>query len=89
MVAEIEIAVVCAGVMGPAIARKIARREKGVFVFEKKRTLGLETSGRNSKVIHADIYYPHGSLKALCVEGKHFIYDLCDKHNNAYERCGK
>jgi len=90
MVAEIEIAIIGAGVVGLAIAREITRREKGIFVFEKNRTFGLETSSRNSEVIHAGIYYPSNSLKArLCVEGKGLLYDLCDKHNIACQRCGK
>ena len=90
MLAEIDIAIIGAGVVGLATAREIAQGERGVFVFEKNRTFGLETSSRNSEVIHAGIYYPEDSLKAkLCVEGKSLLYELCDKHNIAYKKSGK
>jgi L-2-hydroxyglutarate oxidase LhgO len=90
MLAEIDVAIIGAGIIGLATAREIAQGEKGVFVFEKNRTFGLETSSRNSEVIHAGIYYPEDSLKAkLCVEGKSLLYKLCDKHNIAYKKSGK
>jgi L-2-hydroxyglutarate oxidase LhgO len=90
MSAEIEVAIIGAGVIGLATAREIAQEEKGVFVFEKNGTFGLETSSRNSEVIHAGIYYPEGSLKAeFCVEGKGLIYNLCDKHNIPFKKSGK
>jgi L-2-hydroxyglutarate oxidase LhgO len=90
MLVEIDVAIIGAGVIGLATAREIAQGKKEVFVFEKNRTFGLETSSRNSEVVHAGIYYPEDSLKArLCVEGKNMLYELCDKHNIAYKRCGK
>jgi L-2-hydroxyglutarate oxidase LhgO len=90
MLAEIDVAIIGAGVIGLATAREIAQGEKEVFVFEKNRTFGLETSSRNSEVIHAGIYYPEDSLKTkLCVEGKSLLYKLCDKHNIAYKKPGK
>jgi L-2-hydroxyglutarate oxidase LhgO len=90
MLAEIDVAIIGAGIIGLATAREIAQGKKGVFVFEKNRTFGLETSSRNSEVIHAGIYYPEDSLKAtLCVEGKSLLYKLCDKHNIAYKKSGK
>ena len=90
MLAEIDVAIIGAGVIGLATAGEIAQREKEVFVFEKNRTFGLETSSRNSEVIHASIYHPEDSLKAkLCVEGKSLLYQLCDKHNIAYKMSGK
>ena len=47
-------------------------------------------SSRNSEVIHAGIYYPHGSLKAnLCIEGRELIYDTCKKENIPHKRLGK
>jgi len=90
MLAEIDVAIIGAGVIGLATACEIAQGKKEVFVFEKNRTFGLETSSRNSEVIHAGIYYPEDSLKAkLCVEGKSLLYKLCDKHNIAYKMSGK
>jgi L-2-hydroxyglutarate oxidase LhgO len=90
MLAEIDVAIIGAGVIGLATAREIAQGKKEVFVFEKNRTFGLETSSRNSEVIHAGIYYPKDSLKAkLCVEGRSLLYKLCDKHNIAYKKLGK
>ena len=90
MLAEIEVAIIGAGVIGLSTAREIAQGEKGVLVFEKNRTFGLETSSRNSEVIHAGIYYPEDSLKAtLCIEGKRLLYKLCDNHNLAYNKSGK
>ena len=90
MLAKIDIAIIGAGVIGLATAREIAQGKKEVFVFEKNHTFGLETSSRNSEVIHAGIYYPEDSLKAkLCVEGKSLLYKLCDKHNIPYKKSGK
>ena len=90
MLAEIDVAIIGAGVIGLATAREISQGKKEVFVFEKNRTFGLETSSRNSEVIHAGIYYPEDSFKAkLCVEGKNLLYKLCDKYNIAYKKSGK
>ncbi len=90
MLAEIDVAIIGAGVIGLATASQIAQGKKQVFVFEKNRTFGLETSSRNSEVIHAGIYYPEDSLKArLCVEGKNLLYDLCERHDIRYKKCGK
>jgi len=90
MLPEIDVAIIGAGVIGLATAREIAQGKKHVFVFEKDRAFGLETSSRNSEVIHAGIYYPEDSLKAkLCVEGKNLLYQLCDEHGIAYKKSGK
>jgi L-2-hydroxyglutarate oxidase LhgO len=90
MFAEVDVAIIGAGVIGLATAREIAQGKKEVFVFEKNRTFGLETSSRNSEVIHAGIYYPEDSLKAkFCVEGKNLLYVLCNQRNIAYKKLGK
>src|SRR4030043_1030448 len=90
MSAEIDVPHIGGGVIGWATAREIAQKKKQAFVFEKTRTFGLETSSRNSEVIHAGIYYPEDSLKAkLCVEGRNLLYRLCDRHNIAYKKSGK
>jgi len=90
MAAEVDVAIIGAGVVGLAIAAEVAQEEKGTFVFEKNRTFGLEVSSRGSEVIHAGIHYPEDSLKAkLCVEGKNLLYQLCERHGIGYKRLGK
>jgi len=90
MLAEIDVAIIGAGVIGLATAGEIAQRKKEVFVFEKNHNFGLETSSRNSEVIHAGIYYPEDSLKTgLCIEGRSLLYELCDRHDIACGKLGK
>ena len=82
--------VVGAGVIGLAVARKIARSGREVVILEREAALGSHTSSRNSEVIHAGIYYSAGSLKArLCVEGRQRLYAYCQARGIAYRQCGK
>lgn len=87
---DCDAAIVGAGVVGLAIARALALQGQSVIVLEKNEGIGMETSSRNSEVIHAGLYYPTGSLKAqLCVEGKQALYDFCASHHVPNRRCGK
>jgi L-2-hydroxyglutarate oxidase LhgO len=90
MVHESEITIIGAGVIGLAIAAELSGCHREVLLLEKNRSFGLETSSRNSEVIHAGIYYPNDSLKAkTCVEGKHMLYELCQREDLPYKRIGK
>ena len=87
---EVDVAIIGAGIIGLAVASEIARQKAGVFVFEKNYAFGLETSSRNSEVIHSGIYYPTDSLKArFCIEGKGLLYELCEQHGICYKKLGK
>lgn len=87
---KLDCAVIGAGVVGLAIARALALAGREVVVIEKHHAIGMETSSRNSEVIHAGIYYPTGSLKArLCVAGRRALYDYCSERGIAHRRCGK
>ena len=82
--------VIGAGVVGLAIARQLALGGRDVIILEKNDHIGMETSARNSEVIHAGIYYPRGSLKArLSVRGKTLLYDFCKSHGVPHKRLGK
>jgi L-2-hydroxyglutarate oxidase LhgO len=82
--------VIGAGVIGLAIARELQLRGIDTCLIERNTSFGMETSARNSEVIHAGIYYPQGSFKArLCVEGKHLLYDYCIANGIPYRQIGK
>ncbi len=82
--------VIGAGVVGLAVARALAQRGLETFILEKNAHFGMETSARNSEVIHAGIYYPKGSLKAqLCVAGRGLLYEFCQSHGVGHKRLGK
>jgi L-2-hydroxyglutarate oxidase LhgO len=82
--------VIGAGIVGLAVARALARAGHDVVVVETEGQIGTHTSSRNSEVIHAGIYYPKDSLRALfCVRGKEMLYRYCEERNVAHRRCGK
>jgi L-2-hydroxyglutarate oxidase LhgO len=90
MANEADIVIIGAGIVGLSIAEAVSRTCKNVFVFEKNHTFGLETSSRNSEVIHAGMYYPENSFKAgFCVTGNRLMYELCEKYRINYKRLGK
>lgn len=85
-----ECVVAGAGVVGLAIARALALQGIEVLVLEAENAFGTHTSSRNSEVIHAGIYYPAGSLKALtCVSGKALLYDYCRARRVDFRQTGK
>lgn len=75
---QVDCIIAGAGVIGLAIARKLAALGLETLIVEAADAIGTETSSRNSEVIHAGIYYPQGSLKArLCVAGRDMLYRYC------------
>jgi len=82
--------VIGAGVVGLAIARRLALAGCEVIILESEGEVGTHTSSRNSEVIHAGIYYPKGSLKArFCVAGRDMLYRYCAERGIEHRRCGK
>ena len=86
----VECVVIGAGVIGLAVARRLAQAGREVIVLEAAEGIGTVTSSRNSEVIHAGIYYAAGSLMArMCVSGKRALYDYCRDHGIPHRNCGK
>ncbi len=85
-----KIVIIGAGIIGLAVAAELSSSNDSVYVFEKNRRTGLETSSHNSGVIHSGIHYPKGSLKAeLCVKGNSMIYELCKDYGIPFKKLGK
>jgi len=90
MTESVDAVVVGAGVIGLAIARRLALAGREVIVLERNDAIGSETSARNSEVIHAGIYNPPGFLKStLCVAGRRMLYRYCADHGVPHARLGK
>ncbi|MBV8500726.1 MAG: NAD(P)/FAD-dependent oxidoreductase [Paucibacter sp.] len=87
---RVDAVVIGAGVVGLAIARALARSGQETLVLERESAIGTGVSSRNSEVVHAGLYYPPGSLKAmLCVRGRQLLYAHCESHGVACHRVGK
>src|SRR6202163_4478544 len=87
---KVECVVIGAGVIGLAVARRLALAGREVIVLEAAEGIGTVTSSRNSEVIHAGIYYPAGSLMArMCVGGRRALYEYCRDHGIPHKNCGK
>lgn len=84
------IVVIGGGVIGLAILAELAQHHDDVFLLEAAPRVGLGSSTRNSGVIHAGIYYPPDSLKAVhCVRGAALLYEFCARHHVPHQRIGK
>src|SRR4029077_14795401 len=87
---KVECVVTGAGVIGLAVARRLAQAGREVIVLEAAEGIGTATSSRNSEVIHAGIYYPQGSLMArFCVAGRQALYAYCAARGVPHANCGK
>src|SRR5947209_20290246 len=87
---KVDCVVIGAGVIGLAVARRLAEAGREVIILEAADAIGTVTSSRNSEVIHAGIYYPAGSLMArMCVAGKQALYSYCRDHGISHRNCGK
>lgn len=83
--------VIGGGAVGTAIAAQLQEKPgNSVTLLEQHDMLGMETTSRNSEVIHAGLYYPKDSKKAkFCIRGKELIYGNLDPQMVPYRQCGK
>lgn len=91
---DLPITIVGAGVVGCAVAWRLARAGHQVLVLEKNPGVsqGENQSSRNSGVIHAGLYYDPQTrpLKArLCPRGNQLLRDFCARYGVPSLACGK
>lgn len=85
-----DVLIVGAGVVGCAAARELTRRGADVALVERCADVGLETSCRNSGVLHSGINYKPGSLRAkLSVRGNAMMDEICADLGVPIKRIGK
>lgn len=83
--------IVGAGILGLSVARELVSRGPcRIIIIEKESSIGLHSSGRNSGVLHAGIYYLEDSLKAqFCLKGNLLMQEYCRENKLALKNCGK
>ena len=80
------------GVIGLAVFRALAASTffPNPVLLEKSKSLGQETSSRNSGVVHSGIYHPEKMLKgSLARRGRDMLYEYCKEKSVNHKRCGK
>ena len=78
--------------VGLSIAYQLLERgiTNGITILDKEPELGRHSSGRNSGVLHAGLYYKPGSLKAkVCVEGARRLRCWVEERGLPLNPCGK
>ena len=89
-----DVVIVGGGVVGLAVAYQLSKSPafvgKSIVILDREKGFGMQTSSRNSEVIHAGIYYDAQSLKAeLCLHGRELLYDYCRRFEIPHSRIGK
>jgi len=87
-----DIAILGGGMVGMALANQLSERhpDLSIALIDKEPEIGRHSSGRNSGVLHAGIYYPPGTVKAqVCVQGARRLRAWCDAEGLPVLACGK
>jgi L-2-hydroxyglutarate oxidase LhgO len=87
-----DVCIVGAGMVGLSTANQILERFPylSITILEKEIDIGKHSSGRNSGVLHAGLYYQPESLKAkVCVRGARRLKAWCQNENIPVMECGK
>lgn len=90
-VIKINHCIIGGGILGLFTAFELVKAgEKDIVLLEASPYLGDQTTGRNSCVLHAGIYYPKNSLKHLtCIEGVKLWNQYSKDYKFPLMICGK
>jgi len=87
-----DVLIVGGGMVGLCIAHQLVERgiTKSITLLDKELELGRHSSGRNSGVLHAGLYYRPGSVKAqVCVAGARRLRAWVEERGLPINPCGK
>lgn len=80
------------GMVGLCIAHQLLERQitRSITILDKEPELGRHSSGRNSGVLHAGLYYKPESVKAqVCVAGAKRLRAWVEERGLPINPCGK
>ncbi len=92
LINKYEYVIVGGGMVGLSIAYQLLERNisKNICIIDKEVSVGMHSSGRNSGVIHAGVYYKNDSLKAkVCVRGGKRLVKWAQNKGLTINNCGK
>ena len=73
-IGSVDLVVVGGGAVGLSCCRRASQIGLDCIVLDGNKSVGSETSSRNSGVLHAGIYYPANTLKQrFCIEGNKML----------------
>ena len=87
-----DIFILGSGMVGLSIAYQLKEKYPSltITIVDKEPEVGLHSSGRNSGVLHAGLYYQPESLKAkVCVKGAKRLRNWCENERLPILNCGK
>ena len=87
-----DVLIVGGGMVGLCIAHQLLERRmtRSITLLDKESELGRHSSGRNSGVLHAGVYYKPGSVKAqVCVAGARRLRAWVEARGLPINPCGK
>jgi len=87
-----DVVIVGGGMVGLSIANQLIEKKitNSILIIDKEEKLGLHSSGRNSGVLHAGLYYEPNSLKAkVCVSGAKRLKSWVLERGLPINECGK
>ena len=87
-----DVVIIGGGIVGLTIAYLISEKNKNLklLIIDKEKKIGSHSSGRNSGVLHAGIYYKPETLKAkVSVKGAKVLKEWCLEESLPVLSCGK
>ena len=87
-----DVIIIGAGIVGLTIAYQITEKNNRLklLIIDKEVKIGSHSSGRNSGVLHAGIYYKPNTLKAkVSVDGAKKLKEWCETESIPVLKCGK
>ena len=89
---QCDVLILGGGIVGLSIAHQLLERQitSSITIIDKEPELGRHSSGRNSGVLHAGLYYKPGSIKArVCVDGARRLRAWVEERGLPINPCGK